>query len=1052
MATVDRITLSPPAALTPSGGPPAHPPGVSAPARPGWLAMLFLSALAFLLASFPARNSDLWQHLAAGRQLARGELSFGPSWLYDLLGYGLYSALGGPGLVFVKALLVVALALVLLRLSRSGPGWWVPAACTALALLAAGTRLLLQPVTVSYLFLALALWLLHPGTKAEGRSAEELPPPSGSGLLRLWPLLVLFVLWANVDGWFVLGLATVALTWLGRLLDIASRREGGQGNSVVLPTSYLVLSLALLAGACLLNPSGVGAFRLPQGLAWWGPAQQMTSPFQGAYFAGVGLSPAGLAYFPLLLLGLVSFVLNLPRWRWSRFLPWLGLALLSAVQARAIPFFAVVAGPALAWNLQEALADRSGAREDRLWRQGLVLGRALAVLAGLALLVCAWPGWLQATPAEAIKVGEPRRWAVETHPSLERGAEVTRRWHEQGKLGPDARGLHLSAEAASAFAWFCPEEKGVLDERLAAGVRGDPGAPDDWAGRMRSAGIHHVIVYDTDRYRFFATLGRLLEDERQWPLLYREGYLAVFGWRDPDAVGEEDPFRGLRLDLNSLAFHPAEDKKAPREPPPREPEARRWWDAFWTPVRPRPVDQEEATLHLFHAEAMRRGAPQRHSAAWERHHVASLVGAAACWAGPADLLDLRVRLAQLPSLLPERAPPGGLAIPERGALVLQQGYVLQQDDTPPALLYLAVRAARRAVAANPDDPQAHLVLGESYLRLLRATRERAWGAPDQLPKLAELRRAQASAALNQAIQLKPDFARAHLSLGGLYQEMGYLDLTLKHLRAHVNLARQQGLPPDLLADQFRNEVGWSPEDLGRLAQEVTRREDQYTVASAGRSVLDRALKARELGLRGKARDLLLASDISAFGPKGMALEVELLLRTGRPRDVRDWLEELSPGHKADLGSSYYWLRAQALAASGDYASAQEEFHQLSRSLSAGPRGQRSVQFREVMAVLVGRRVLEEQATGRTPPELLLRAFGRAEFRQRVARVAQGMKREAEVNVLRGLLALEEGDVEEAESAFREALSIWKDEATAASGGGLDFKGRPVAQACLGWLE
>src|SRR5438132_8345352 len=46
-----------------------------APPGPGWLDRLFfllVCALAFLLASTPARNSDLWLHLASGRLLAQG--------------------------------------------------------------------------------------------------------------------------------------------------------------------------------------------------------------------------------------------------------------------------------------------------------------------------------------------------------------------------------------------------------------------------------------------------------------------------------------------------------------------------------------------------------------------------------------------------------------------------------------------------------------------------------------------------------------------------------------------------------------------------------------------------------------------------------------------------------------------------------------------------------------------------------------------------------------------------------------------------------------------
>jgi hypothetical protein len=43
-------------------------------------------------------------------------------------------------------------------------------------------------------------------------------------------------------------------------------------------------------------------------------------------------------------------------------------------------------------------------------------------------------------------------------------------------------------------------------------------------------------------------------------------------------------------------------------------------------------------------------------------------------------------------------------------------------------------------------------------------------------------------------------------------------------------------------------------------------------------------------------------------------------------------------------------------------------------------------------------------------------------------------------------------VEEAGVAFRAAVALWQDEASAAAGGGLDFDARPIAQACLEWLE
>jgi hypothetical protein len=86
------------------------------------------------------------------------------------------------------------------------------------------------------------------------------------------------------------------------------------------------------------------------------------------------------------------------------------------------------------------------------------------------------------------------------------------------------------------------------------------------------------------------------------------------------------------------------------------------------------------------------------------------------------------------------------------------------------------------------------------------------------------------------------------------------------------------------------------------------------------------------------------------------------------------------------------------------------------------------------------------------PELYRRKHDQFDFRNRLQQLAQILKREADVTVLRGLLALEEGEIDEAEIAFRTALSYWKDAASATSGGGLEFNGRPAAQGCLELLK
>jgi tetratricopeptide (TPR) repeat protein len=1060
MAAAENLSLSPVAShSTPGvGGNPTESADGPAVGQGKWPALLFTALLAALLASFPARNTDLWKHLAAGRDLAQGQSVFGttsprsaevpgnPSWLYDLVSYGLYAGLGGRALVLVKILLVVGLALMLLRLSRTDARWGLAAACTALALLTMSPRafLLVQSATVSYLFLALALWFAREKAAApRGPSATAPPAPARlPPLLPPWPLWLLFAVWVNVDSGFLLGLAVVGLVWLGRTLD----EPPGTGLRLRILLRR-ACAFALLAAACLLNPSHVHAFRPALELLGWSGApgatagplatRQPTSPFSTAYLASVVLSPGGLAYYPLLGLGLLSFVMNLPRWHWQRFLPWAALALVSVLQVRAVPLFAVLAGPVLAWNLQESLARRpravgeTGTQPDnqRAHRPGplVAAGPWLAGLAAVGLLVCAWPGWLQAPPYE------PRRWDVEVSPSLEHGAATTRRWLQEGKLRAGGRGLYLSPAAAHAFAWFCPEAPGVLDGRLTNALFFSRVTPDDWAERLRARGIDHVIVYDPDQARLLAALRWLSAEPEEWPLLYREGSLAVFGWRDAakGGHGSADRFRGRELNLNRLAFRPAADRRAPRKRPEPESEPRLWWDAFWRATPPRTLDGEGATFDWLYAEALRSAPHYERLRAWEASQAAAVVTAARGWQWPGGLFDADLRFVLFRPPLPTAGQKADTRFPLSGvALACQRWYAREQDDTPPALPYLAVRAARRALAVNPEDADAYLALGESYLRLLEDTRERLWAR--RASKLGELRLAQASAALNRAVALKPDLPQAHFRLVGLYKQLGYLDLMLKHLRAYQDLTGA-AVGADGKADPL----------LDRLAKAVAEGESVYADKAPRLRVLDRAHLALEKGLGGKARDLLLESDVSAFGAPGLALELNLLLRTGRVREVRDWTR---PSQASALGgaANYHWLRAQALAALGEYALAEEECEQMAEAV----RGAEPAQLRDRMALRVGEEVLDELPLGLAWPHPTVRVMGRLLCYQQLAENATRLMEDASANVFRGLLALEEGRSDEAEVVFRLALALWKDEATGDSGGGLDFDARPIAQMYL----
>jgi hypothetical protein len=1033
---------------------------------PGVVATVFVLLFAFLLASFPVRNHDIWGHLAAGRALVTGAREAGgsidllpstgvshESWLFDVTCYFIYYFAGPASLVVAKASAFAAIGYGVLRLSRLAADWWLALFCSGLAILAMATRLSLQPATIACGFLVLTLWFLFRRDYAHrgGRSAS----------FRPWPLAVVLLIWVNVDRSFLIGLCVVALAWVGEVADelIVKNRRAADRTS---PASRGILSrlawLLVLIVSCLLNPAHARAFVTA---ADWiaggagaatdaGAARTPTSTFLTDYLSTAGRTPAGLAYFPLLAFGMIALAANVSKLCWKQVLPWLALALWSGWQVRGVPFFAVTAGPMLAWNLQET-ARRWMERSRGAGRAWLRLGRELArgalMVAALAALVCAWPGWLQAPPFER------RAWELEPAPSLRRAAEELQRWHKEGLLATQARGLHLSRGAASVFAWFCPQDNGIQDDRLASevlgvahrgGRAGDAPPAHDWRQRFRTENINHVIVYDADRARLFTALDHFWSDSSQWPLLRLEGDLAIFGWRDPDDPRAADRFRGLELDFNRLAFHPADDRKAPAKRPEREPERRHWWEAFWKRLPPRSLDRDEASLYLLRVEALRRTAPLRHLETWETSHSAALVAGAGRWTFPAAALDAHNRLVLLrPEIPSQQSALKELPALDRLTPLIQKRFALSRDDAPPALLFLAIRAARRGIAANPSDAQAYLILGECYLALLHDTRERVWGA--RFGELSWLRQAQTSEALNEAIRLKPDMAQAHFDLARLFEEMGYLDLTLTHLRTYVKLVREARAAETGGAKADPTLLESHEQGVSQLAKVVAEREQKFTREAGKARVVDRAEAARQLKLGGKALDILTKSDVAAFGTPGVKMELDLLLRTGRANDALEWAVDQAGA----LGEADYRARrVYALAALGDYAAAEDECS----AIGMGAQGEGSQRPKSMLAMLVGQNLLDDVVASWNVGHLLARAASRPELYHRILGEAQKMRDQANAVVLLGVLALEEGQVEAAALAFRYALALWKDETAAATGGGIDFAGRPVAQGYLRLLE
>ena len=966
------MALSPP---NPTGDPPALRTTYWR-SRDAW--PLFLFAFGFLLASFPARNLDLWSHLAAGRDIAQHATlgqSFTPC--FDLGVYLCNSLGGGFGVVFAKALAMGLLGIVLYVSAKCAGSGTLPAVLGGLSLMALSLRANLQPQTASYLFLGLLqLW-----------SFRNSRPPTR---LADWlPLLLLFGFWANFDRGFVYGAAAFGLILIGRDLDTCRRPV----------LARWIVPILVVGGLFALNPAHWayafrgGRFPLPLELEWMrvGTTRELLrTPFATTYLSAIRDNPAALAYYPLVALTLLGFVSNRRAFRWEHFLPSLAFTLLSAITDRAIPLFAVVCGPIAARNLGEALLrsrvsappQSRGAR----YRWGVSLAKVL--LAGI-FLVAVWPGWLQRPPYE------PRRWVYDWPSSPAAGSEFLRGLLQSG-TERDHRTLHLAPESHTAFRWFCPEDDGRLDGALSDRLLQGQSINDE----MRAGGFTRVVLYHPNREQLRPALNVLLRDRYRWPLLYVGGDVAIFGWRDPKSeIAYPHPSLDLTREWNeSLERKQSLPMEGPSLAVPTWQQSLR--KAFTEPKRTQSRNRAEAALLLMIADLSQAWIPQSHGQSWAFEHVAGLVGAAGSPNPLHSITGSALRLSYISPPAPEQRPPLFQTVDRQFDFAMAT-----KDDYLTGALAAATRSGRRAVAEIPDDANAYLTLGEAYLKVLFDSRERVWNA--EFKQLRELRQAQAVTTLTQAIRCGPNPpVRAHLLLSNLYGRINYLDLSLEQMLA-VKKANVKRSADDPELDKI----------TVRLQQRVKQSRERFDLESAGMRVLDQAVLADELSLPGLALELLLKSDISVFGSAGLKLQLELMVRTGRAQQVIEWT---APEQLDAVGlRNYHWWRAQAFAGLGDYRSADEELVEIGGgafSLIPDPDF-----LSTTTTTLVAKNLLGEAPHGTGLHDAVWRLLARSDAVNELRTMESRLKNLAEVSVLRGVLSLEVGDGPAARERGKEAV-------------------------------
>jgi hypothetical protein len=933
---------------------PADAPIPAAPARPivhtlDWLNVLVVIALAVFLASFAVRNSDFWLHLAAGRLIASGAYPFGldpfsaldpapawinHAWLYDLLIFQITRSGGGMAIVITKAALVAVMAVVMLGTRRRGSDRWLPVLFTAIALLAMAPRLLMQSTIVSLLLLAVLFFILERGRLARWQLAVS--------------VAILFVLWVNLDGGFLIGLGLLALWLVGGMLQ-AVIPFGSTPADPHVPPADRTLVVAAAVVACLINPYGFKAFTLPSDWAFLTlpPGlrsdelfrELFRSPLEKDYAsAAAGTIPAG-AYFLLLGLSLGSFVLNSSGWRWDRFLIWSALAGASLWLARLVPFFAVIAAPITVLNFQSAFARRGDRSLDaraafaRAFLGGF--GRFATLLVGLGLVALAWPGGL-ARDAKTAQQERRVAWALAPDESSVRAAEQMAAWYEAGKLRPgEARGFHMPFQFGYYCAWHCPNEKILFDIRmtnpsLAAAYASTRKAflvlrdrPDsELAPADPEIRPTHVVL--SGPIATILSRGILFRNDR-FPLWGLVGQALISGWCG-EGIPEQYP--ALRLDAVKLAATQA------KVPPPKtypDPPPISAWDRYRAAPKPIPVESYEAGLWLAAREsALARAAPAISTA-----QIVAGIGRAAPL-GPCDIVN---RLCD-PFVIGQHTQ--GLVDP-----AWQDGPDGRLTRVAPLL---AIRAARRGILANPDDYEVYLRLLAAYEifdgdQALIGWRQASFNQFQQITaarqSLARLPLAAAygqfTAGEERALQsvLLRHYERMPVVEGLDAQP---LDLMLEsfsrliEVEAIVFARRRDSLPANQ-AQEFEKayEKDRQPkmERLSKLQQDVKHRSDEYETRAAKLASGKRAELAVQFGLPREALTVLRNADPKDLSMSNVELLLHLLLLVGDAADASMVLHGSSFNPitvlPPDLQPRFRALQVRTAAALGDMPAAMEAF-------------------------------------------------------------------------------------------------------------------------------
>ena len=250
-----------------------------------------------------------------------------------------------------------------------------------------------------------------------------------------------------------------------------------------------------------------------------------------------------------------------------------------------------------------------------------------------------------------------------------------------------------------------------------------------------------------------------------------------------------------------------------------------------------------------------------------------------------------------------------------------------------------------------------------------------------------------------------------MGLATIYSEQQFLDLAAREFRAYERFARIQGQQATDAAERLRA--------LERAVENARR----ATEANAPNlSALDRSRLAARNKLTGQALDVLLQSDVSAFGDAGIKLELDLLLAVGRVNEAREWL---APEHRKAIGiGAYDWFGIQSAAVIGDYAGASAILLNQIATSSKPDVLISADELYDAVKIAAKETFLKKQSATKMAAALVLSILNRVADSAR--QVALDYQARSEGYLLLALLAMEQGDIVACDSYLDRLQGLWDD--------------------------